>query len=335
MPSTKRHCRQEESYESDDSLCIFSGSRQSTIATKRAKKKKGRSSGSLVMLDKDSPVVRITTTSADVKELPRWTTTQERDEILDPNLQIVLWEIDCNDTVSSPQFQGVRELAGVAPDFPAPLNIAKRNGQTEDDFNTLVSDWVVDDVLRKVPPATEYDRGLILADVRTSQRQHVVENSSRSRRRRRRRRSTSNHHHRAKAKISWSLLINIIAILFGCLSFVPVKALSITTFNILAAVHRSMPTTIESLEESTNRRESEQREWWLPRAEGLARFVAEELVRWLMWLCLITILFQYIIVCSTFSFPQASSDVVLLQEWWFGPEFQDIFDQHTSAIFDR
>ena len=85
--------------------------------------------------------------------------------------------------------------------------------------------------------------------------------------------------------------------MIGCLSllmappfFCQVEALSITTFNILAAVHRSMPitTSLERLEESAavpnnnnnnNRRESEQREWWLPRAEGLARFVAEELVR--------------------------------------------------------
>lgn len=68
-----------------------------------------------------------------------------------------------------------------------------------------------------------------------------------------------------------------------------VGALSITTFNILAAVHRSMPIStittnndgnpLEASAALPNRRESEEREWWLPRAEGLARFVAEELVR--------------------------------------------------------
>ena len=47
-------------------------------------------------------------------------------------------------------------------------------------------------------------------------------------------------------------------------------AFTITTFNILAAVHRSMDTK--------NSRESERREWWQPRAENLGHFIVKELV---------------------------------------------------------
>lgn len=79
-----------------------------------------------------------------------------------------------------------------------------------------------------------------------------------------------------------------------------VNAFTISTFNILAAVHRSMDTN--------NTRESERREWWQPRAENLAKFVAQEL---------------------------GSSDIVVLQEWWFREEFEEIFDHYTGHIFER
>lgn len=85
-----------------------------------------------------------------------------------------------------------------------------------------------------------------------------------------------------------------------------VQALSVTTFNVLAAVHRSVPMAMVNqieqqqqqsqsssssqspplpssllvpLQQVPNRRESERRDWWQPRAEGLAQFVAKELVR--------------------------------------------------------
>mmetsp|Transcript_31113 Transcript_31113/g.66237 ORF Transcript_31113/g.66237 Transcript_31113/m.66237 type:complete len:451 (+) Transcript_31113:40-1392(+) len=87
---------------------------------------------------------------------------------------------------------------------------------------------------------------------------------------------------------------------------VAVQALSITTFNVLAAVHRSVPAPPG--QPQVERRESERKDWWQPRAEGLAKFVADEL---------------------------AFSDAVLLQEWWFGTEFEEIFDYHTGGIFDR
>jgi len=82
---------------------------------------------------------------------------------------------------------------------------------------------------------------------------------------------------------------------------IKINALNISTFNMLAAVHRSMPSY-------SNRRESEKREWWEPRAEAMARFVAEEM---------------------------AFSDVVLLQEWWFGKDFEELFDSMTGHVFER
>ena len=89
-------------------------------------------------------------------------------------------------------------------------------------------------------------------------------------------------------------------------------ALTITTFNMLASVHRSMHS--KHLEGSPTKgeeedwRESDRMEWWKPRAEQVARFVADEL---------------------------SSSDVVLLQEWWTRPEFEDLFDSLTRHLFHR
>jgi endonuclease/exonuclease/phosphatase family metal-dependent hydrolase len=60
--------------------------------------------------------------------------------------------------------------------------------------------------------------------------------------------------------------------------------------------------------DASNRRESEKDEWWRPRAEFTAQYVAEELRK---------------------------SDVILLQEWWLRPEFEHIFDYHTSPYFTR
>lgn len=89
-------------------------------------------------------------------------------------------------------------------------------------------------------------------------------------------------------------------------NFPHVTALSVTTFNMLASVHRSMPSSMGTCGEEW--RESDRAEWWMPRAKELAKFVAEEL---------------------------ASSDVVLLQEWWNRQEFCDIFDGYTDHIFER
>ena len=83
------------------------------------------------------------------------------------------------------------------------------------------------------------------------------------------------------------------------------NALAITTFNILAPVHRSMPNQPDP---DLNLRESERQEWWRPRAEAVAQYVAEKF---------------------------ASSDVILLQEWWFDDYFTKIFDEAISDTFER
>mmetsp|Transcript_15301 Transcript_15301/g.44432 ORF Transcript_15301/g.44432 Transcript_15301/m.44432 type:complete len:457 (-) Transcript_15301:234-1604(-) len=110
----------------------------------------------------------------------------------------------------------------------------------------------------------------------------------------------------------------LLSLLLAAAAFPPesAEALQVTTFNVLAAVHRSMPQSsvaafdaaVDTEAVPPRARESERREWWGPRAEGLARYVADEL---------------------------AASDVVLLQEWWFSPEFEELFDRHTAHIFDR
>jgi len=60
--------------------------------------------------------------------------------------------------------------------------------------------------------------------------------------------------------------------------------------------------------DALNTRESERDEWWRPRAEFLAEYVSQEL---------------------------CNSDVILLQEWWFRPEFEEVFDYHVSGRFHR
>ncbi|KAL3788553.1 hypothetical protein ACHAW5_009399 [Stephanodiscus triporus] len=89
---------------------------------------------------------------------------------------------------------------------------------------------------------------------------------------------------------------------FVLLLFLPVDldALTITTFNILAPVHRSM--------NSLNHRESERDDWWRPRAMGVADYISRRF---------------------------ADSDVVLLQEWWFDDEFAAIFDSVVGDAFVR
>ena len=91
-------------------------------------------------------------------------------------------------------------------------------------------------------------------------------------------------------------------------NFPSAAALSVTTFNMLASVHRSMPSAVAGATPGEDWRESDRAEWWMPRAKALAKFVASEL---------------------------ASSDLILLQEWWNRPEFCDIFDAYTSHIFER
>ena len=83
------------------------------------------------------------------------------------------------------------------------------------------------------------------------------------------------------------------------------SSLAITTFNILAPVHRSMPNQPDP---DLNQRESEREDWWRPRAEGVARYIAEKF---------------------------ASSDVILLQEWWFDESFTTVFDAAIGDTFHR
>ena len=106
---------------------------------------------------------------------------------------------------------------------------------------------------------------------------------------------------RPRAYKKGSNLSSLISGILLLLASLPLSnPLSITTFNMLAPVHRSM--------DAMNTRESERDEWWRPRAEFLAEYVSTSF---------------------------RNSDVVLLQEWWFRPEFEQVFDFHTSPLFHR
>jgi len=105
------------------------------------------------------------------------------------------------------------------------------------------------------------------------------------------------------------VVVLVVVVGLHCFSVV---ALSITTFNVLASVHRSVVVPPSIIANNNNDdmdwRESDRDEWWIPRAEQLAEFVANKLI---------------------------SSDIILLQEWWNRDEFEDIFDFHTKHLFDR
>ena len=105
-------------------------------------------------------------------------------------------------------------------------------------------------------------------------------------------------------------LVAVVGVTFSCLPPVA-DSLSITTFNILAAVHRSVPNIIGTETPygvPDDFRESDCESWWRPRAKKLATYIAEEL---------------------------SSSDVILLQEWWTRPEFVELFDECTGHVFGR
>lgn len=89
-------------------------------------------------------------------------------------------------------------------------------------------------------------------------------------------------------------------LLLSALLLLSARALTITTFNILAPVHRSM--------DALHHRESEREDWWRPRAEGVAAYISTQL---------------------------SSSDVILLQEWWFDARFTTVFDSATGDAFER
>lgn len=109
----------------------------------------------------------------------------------------------------------------------------------------------------------------------------------------------SRHRHQRKRK-EWFITIMMASLLLILLSLPTNEALTITTFNILAPVHRSMTLHGD--------RESEREDWWRPRAEGMADYISKKF---------------------------SNSDVILLQEWWFDEKFTTVFDTVMGDSFDR
>mmetsp|Transcript_28704 Transcript_28704/g.65316 ORF Transcript_28704/g.65316 Transcript_28704/m.65316 type:complete len:384 (-) Transcript_28704:59-1210(-) len=78
-------------------------------------------------------------------------------------------------------------------------------------------------------------------------------------------------------------------------------SLTITTFNILAPVHRNQP------DGRSDERESARRDLWLPRAQNVASYISDKF---------------------------GKSDAVLLQEWWFDEQFTEVFDGILGDEFE-
>ncbi|KAL7536763.1 hypothetical protein ACHAXR_007381 [Thalassiosira sp. AJA248-18] len=60
--------------------------------------------------------------------------------------------------------------------------------------------------------------------------------------------------------------------------------------------------------DALNRRESEREDWWRPRAEGVADYISKKF---------------------------STSDIILLQEWWFDEKFTTVFDAAMGDSFER
>ena len=98
--------------------------------------------------------------------------------------------------------------------------------------------------------------------------------------------------------IMWVFVVVVVVVF--CRS--RVDGLSISTFNLLAPIHRTFV-------KETNERESEREEWWVPRCTALANHImTDESLK--------------------------TSDVVLLQEWWFHPKFVQLFTNRIQSQFD-
>lgn len=116
--------------------------------------------------------------------------------------------------------------------------------------------------------------------------------------------TSTNHRRNEFFMMMMAMNLMLLSIVFTSSSNTVVEALTITTFNILAPVHRSMRIGDISL----NNRESERESWWRPRAEGMANYIS----------------------CKF-----SKSDVILLQEWWFDEKFTTVFDSMLGDEFVR
>lgn len=76
--------------------------------------------------------------------------------------------------------------------------------------------------------------------------------------------------------------------------------------NIGSAMEQKQP--LPRNQQQQHRRESEREDWWLPRAESVASYIA-----------------------TKFAF----SDIILLQEWWFDDKFTAVFDLALGDAFER
>lgn len=83
----------------------------------------------------------------------------------DRNLQMVLFEVDCNYVLLQHQFLGVRALTGVPDDFPGVMKLKAHDLGSAESEDDAVFDWVVS-VLKKSKPRRPEgnDRGVLMAD---------------------------------------------------------------------------------------------------------------------------------------------------------------------------
>jgi hypothetical protein len=79
----------------------------------------------------------------------------------DRNLQLILWELDCNYTLLEHQFVGVRRLAGLSENFPEkPLKL-KVDETDGEEFDEALFDWTTK-VLENAP--IDERRGVLMGD---------------------------------------------------------------------------------------------------------------------------------------------------------------------------
>lgn len=161
MPKTgsdaekKRPLTEEEDWTANDGTNLAS----MTFYSERKRQKKNSASSKLRPM------------RSNVKPLPDLSRSEKKEKLakiaepLDRNLQVVLWECNCNYVLLDHQFKGVRALASLPADFPGPMKLKPCIDQKDEEaLDDAVFDWTVQ-VLKNAEAPKEDHRGILMADV--------------------------------------------------------------------------------------------------------------------------------------------------------------------------
>jgi len=151
----KKECT---SFFSNNSTCRINnkGQQQPTKPLKQTQASKNNSS-------RMRPMTSFVEAFPDLSPAEKKATLASIPNAMDRNLQVIVFEVDCNYVLLQHQFHGVRALVGVPDDFPGKMMLKEHNESSPEAHDNAVFDWVVK-VLRNCKPRRKgSDRGVLLA----------------------------------------------------------------------------------------------------------------------------------------------------------------------------